>query len=111
MEQQSKLHFGKNQVEINKSDYIHLGKVALALKQDSTLKIQIVGHTSSEGSAAYNQVLSRKRAKEVMNYLINAGVSTEQMEVSAKGEDNLFKTEKSEEDRKENRRVELRIRK
>jgi outer membrane protein OmpA-like peptidoglycan-associated protein len=36
--------------------------------------IQVVGHTDNRGSYAYNQVLSKKRARTVANMLISGGV-------------------------------------
>ena len=39
------------------------------------LRLEIEGHTDSVGSDAYNQTLSEKRAASVRDYLVNNGVS------------------------------------
>ena len=39
------------------------------------LRLEIEGHTDSVGSDAYNQTLSEKRAGSVRDYLVNNGVS------------------------------------
>jgi outer membrane protein OmpA-like peptidoglycan-associated protein len=43
------------------------------LKDNPKLKVRIAGYTSAQGSVAYNQRLSERRADTVMTYLINEG--------------------------------------
>lgn len=105
----SKLLFEKGQIEVRPEDYIYLGKLSKILKGSPDLKIQIVGHASSEGSKTFNQAISLKRAEAVKKHLIGTGVPAEQLEVFAKGESELFQQEKSEADRKVNRRVEMKV--
>lgn len=47
-------------------------------------KIHVVGHTDRIGSAAYNQKLSEKRAKTVVDYLGNKGVAVDSYEGKGK---------------------------
>ncbi len=83
------------------------------LKNNSSAAVVITGHTDSMGPESYNLELSKKRAREVMRYLVNAGIPSEKIEVvgmgekqpvakntNANGSDNI-------EGRKLNRRVEL----
>lgn len=49
------------------------------------LKVKIVGHTSNEGKAKYNEKLSKKRAVAVLNYLVGKGISENRMNAEGKG--------------------------
>jgi len=46
-----------------------LAKVAQLIRARSVGRIQVIGHTDSKGTAAYNQKLSRARAAAVMRHL------------------------------------------
>ena len=46
------------------------------LKENPKAKIRIAGYTSASGTEEYNQKLSERRAKAVMDYLVKEGVST-----------------------------------
>lgn len=61
-----------------------------ALRKYSNVKLKIVGYTDSRGPASYNQRLSERRAKSVLNYLLSKGIdSTQIIEVQGKGEREL----------------------
>lgn len=109
VKRKSMLTFDKNDFNIQEKDFPYLERVASILKKDTNLKVRIVGHASSEGTEAYNMTISEIRAEQVMDYLLIAGVSETQIEIFAKGEENLYRDEKSEEDRMRNRRVEIMI--
>lgn len=71
--------------------------------------IDIVGHTDSTGSNAYNQKLSVKRATEIKKLLEKHGLKSEYTinSVTGKGETQPIKTNKTKAGRYHNRRVEL----
>ncbi|MEI6019742.1 MAG: OmpA family protein [Bacteroidota bacterium] len=54
--------------------YIELNKLAKYLISNSTLEIQINGHSDNTGMAFKNQKISELRAREVFEYLIKKGV-------------------------------------
>lgn len=67
------------------------GKKALNEVSDNILglngnKVDLVGHTDRIGRAAYNQILSLKRANTVRDYLITKGVPAEQIKTRGAGE-------------------------
>jgi OOP family OmpA-OmpF porin len=72
-------------------------------------KAEIVGHTDSGGSDEYNQALSEARAQAVADFLVEGGVSRDQLIVEGDGEKFPIATNDTEEGRAQNRRVEVTI--
>jgi outer membrane protein OmpA-like peptidoglycan-associated protein/tetratricopeptide (TPR) repeat protein len=96
-----------------------LERLVKLMKDNPTLRIEISGHTDSQGDAAYNQKLSENRAKAVVEYLVKAGIDAGRLEFKGYGEAKLqvtdaevsqmkTKTEK-EEAHQQNRRTEFKI--
>ena len=80
------------------------------LKQNPTMRIEIRGHTDSKGSDEYNIVLSRNRAKAVLNYLINqGGIEKDRLVSYGYGERMPIASNATDEGRQMNRRVEFKI--
>lgn len=110
---------GSNEVffDFDKSTLKNAGKQELdrvaadMLKHpDSDFKVVVVGHTDSIGSNSYNQNLSEKRAKSVVNYLISQGVSAAFFNPSngrGDGENNPIADNRTKAGRAQNRRVEI----
>jgi len=72
--------------------------------------VQVVGHTDSTGSYAYNDALSLRRAQSVANVLIDDGVRYRRVRVEGRGEYEPIASNASESGRAQNRRVEIIIR-
>ncbi|WP_373235430.1 OmpA family protein [Cohaesibacter celericrescens] len=70
-------------------------------------KIQIEGHTDSDGDNFANQLLSEKRAGSVVDYLIEAGLSDERLEPKGFGETNPVAGNDTAEGKAKNRRIEF----
>ena len=60
--------------------------VADVLKTDPNRKLTLSGHADSLGSDEYNELLSKKRAATVRNFLMSSGVTDTQIEIVAEGE-------------------------
>lgn len=75
------------------------------IKGHSSSSFTVEGHTDSYGSDAYNQQLSERRAKAVMNYLISRGVPASSLSAVGKGESYPIASNDSREGRAQNRRV------
>jgi outer membrane protein OmpA-like peptidoglycan-associated protein len=71
------------------------------------LRLEIEGHTDSVGSDTYNQSLSEKRAASVRDYLVNSGVSINNVIARGFGKTRPVADNGSASGRKLNRRVEL----
>jgi outer membrane protein OmpA-like peptidoglycan-associated protein len=77
------------------------------LMSHSDIRIKVIGNTDSDGSDAYNQKLSEKRAQAIMEFLINNGVKKERIEFEFRGEKKPVKSNKTGEGKKKNRRVDF----
>ena len=72
-------------------------------------EINVVGHTDSVGSPAYNQRLSMRRAVAVKYYLVGEGIDAGIIDVSGKGEDEPVASNDTAEGRALNRRVDIQV--
>lgn len=81
------------------------------LKQHQDFGVLIQGYTDQQGSATYNKKLGLKRADQVKQELLNAGVAEQQMQVVSLGEEGVLCVDNSDICRHLNRRVHLEIRK
>ena len=69
--------------------------------------LQIVGHTDSDGDAAYNQRLSEERAFVVSNILVANGVPQGRLQTIGRGESQPVATNLTPEGKAQNRRVDI----
>ncbi len=86
-----------------------LDKVASTLTQYEKTYVDVMGHTDSTGSDAYNQGLSENRASAVANYLSGKGVQSARLATKGYGESQPKASNLTEEGRAANRRVEIRL--
>ncbi|MEO1937580.1 MAG: OmpA family protein, partial [Sulfurimonas sp.] len=82
---------------------------AAFLKRNTNYSAKIVGYTDNVGSEAYNQKLSERRAKAVMNALIERGVDAKQLSAIGMGELNPVASNDTAEGRAQNRRIEAQM--
>lgn len=78
------------------------------LARDKSARIDIEGHTSSEGDAAYNRKLSERRAQAVVDELVGRGLERGRLAASGVGEARPLAPNDDEIGRSLNRRVEIR---
>lgn len=105
----SAISFATNSAQLTPNFYDPLNKVAMSLKEYGDTTVQIVGHTDSTGSAAYNQQLSVNRANAVVVYLSAQGVDQARMQAVGMGPSQPIADNKTAEGRAQNRRVEIKI--
>jgi outer membrane protein OmpA-like peptidoglycan-associated protein len=97
----------------NKSDLlpgaqVKLNQVAEALAtQDTESKIVVDGYTDSQGTAAYNQDLSQRRAQAVRDYLVTRGLAADRITAMGFGLNSPVADNATPEGRANNRRVEI----
>ncbi|MGB3148546.1 MAG: OmpA family protein [Paracoccaceae bacterium] len=83
--------------------------VADSLNRYPNTRVEVIGHTDSTGSAAYNQDLSQRRAQAVSRILVGAGVSGGRVVPYGRGEDMPVATNMTDAGKAQNRRVEILI--
>jgi outer membrane protein OmpA-like peptidoglycan-associated protein len=72
-------------------------------------EIRIEGHTDNTGGRNYNMDLSTRRAKSVLNHLLEKGLNGDRMSYRGYGETKPVAPNDTEEGRAQNRRVEILI--
>ena len=86
-----------------------LDQVAQTLASYNQTYVDVLGHTDSTGSDAYNQALSERRAGAVADYLTSRGVARARMGIRGYGETAPIASNDSEMGRAQNRRVEIKL--
>ena len=66
--------------------YQEINRVAQVLVQYPETRIRVAGHTDSDGSEAFNQDLSVRRAENVRNALVAQGVAASRITTIGFGE-------------------------
>jgi OOP family OmpA-OmpF porin len=103
----SNIQFEFNSGVLKTEAYPILDKAVMEIKKDPSAKFVLNGNSSAEGSDAHNLSLSVERAAAVKAYLINSGVSGDNLTVKGFGESKPIANNKSETGRALNRRVEI----
>ncbi|HEY3402873.1 MAG TPA: PorP/SprF family type IX secretion system membrane protein [Ohtaekwangia sp.] len=105
------LHFNFefNSTGIGNDATAYLDQLAEALHDNPDLNIRIVGHTDNVGSDKFNLKLSVARARSVYQYLVDRGVEPDRIAVDGKGMREPLNENRTEQERADNRRVELTI--
>lgn len=81
--------------------------VATSLNRYPDSTINVIGHTDSDGAAAYNLDLSQRRAQSVAAVLRSAGVAPGRIVAVGRGEDQPVATNQTATGKAQNRRVEI----
>ena len=104
-----KIHFEYNKANIKRESYRLLNSLIEVSNGCPDDVIVIEGHTDSDGSKAYNQKLSNRRANAVKNYFVKKGVSKRRIEAIGYGEIHPVATNKTKAGKEKNRRIEFKI--
>jgi len=107
LELKEKLYFAWNDSILQEVSYPVLDEVVQALTENRNFRVQVEGHTSSEGGDDHNQTLSEKRAEAVLDYLVAHGVGKERLVSKGFASSVPIDTNKTSEGRENNRRVEF----
>lgn len=86
-----------------------LDKIGATLTEYEKTYVDVLGHTDSVGSDAFNQTLSEQRAQTVADYLAGRGVQRARLATRGYGESQPRASNTTEEGRAQNRRVEIRL--
>ncbi len=103
------LLFKTGKTDLDERSYRILDQLVDFMNQNPTVKIELQGHTDSDGSASFNQKLSEGRAQSAVDYLVNKGIDRSRMVAKGYGEEAPRATNSTDEGKALNRRVELKI--
>ncbi|WP_426415730.1 OmpA family protein [Aestuariirhabdus sp. LZHN29] len=103
------VNFATNSTDLVDNSPQILNDAANRLKLYPDVKIEIVGHTDSRGTAEYNKDLSQRRAQAVHDYLVAQGVKDDNISARGMGEEDPIADNASAAGRAENRRVQIKV--
>lgn len=103
------IFFDLNKFSLREASAAELDKVIGLLKENPSLKVEIIGHTDNAGKDADNLTLSMNRAKSVTDYLVAGGIDKSRLTSRGYGASRPLATNDTEEGRALNRRTELKV--
>ena len=100
--------FDVNSDQIRPESYGCIKEIADVLKENPTVAVTIVGHTDSDGDAAKNLDLSKRRAASVKNFLVSEfSIEASRMTTDGKGATDPVESNSTAVGKAQNRRVEF----
>lgn len=104
------VYFGFDQTTLKSESHNELAKIIRIMNENSSILVEIAGHTDKIGSAAYNKQLSQKRAQAIVNYLVSKGIPASRLRAVGYGSEKPMASNDDEaEGRELNRRTEFEI--
>jgi outer membrane protein OmpA-like peptidoglycan-associated protein len=103
------IYFDYNKATLRPESIEELERVVRFLQENPTLRVEISGHTDSDGSEMYNLRLSQARAQAVVDYLVSRGISPSRLIAKGYGESRPVAPNDTPENKQKNRRTELKI--
>jgi len=107
--QLNKVYFKRGTATLLETSFIELDQVVDMMNENPTVKIELSGHTDNQGSSKLNVKLSQERVEKVERYLSEHGVDGKRIKGKGYGGLKPVASNASEETRKLNRRVEIKI--
>ena len=100
--------FTSGKADLLPAAQVKLNEVAKALtEQDPDSKMVVEGHTDSQGTTAFNENMSQKRAQSVRDYLVSRGIAVDRITAEGFGPTRSVAANTTAEGRANNRRVEI----
>jgi len=103
------IYFDYDKATLRPESVEELERVVRFLQENPTLRVEISGHTDSDGSEMYNLRLSQARAQAVVDYLVSRGISSSRLIAKGYGESRPVAPNDTPENKQKNRRTELKI--
>lgn len=99
--------FDWNRAVLNEAGRAVVAEAAAAFERSGQAQVEVVGHTDTSGSSAYNEKLSLRRADAVRAELERLGVPPTAIATSGRGQDDLLVPTADHVREAQNRRVEI----
>lgn len=103
------IFFDTNKFDLRQESKSELERLKSILVDNPQVRMEISGHTDSDGSAQLNQMLSENRAKAVVDYLIENGIESSRLTYAGYGAAQPVASNDTAEGKQENRRTEFKI--
>jgi outer membrane protein OmpA-like peptidoglycan-associated protein len=107
----SDLLFELNSAHLHDEHVTVLDSLAAFLSTHRSIYVSVTGHTDSTGAERHNVGLSTRRAEGVSDYLVAKGVSLDRITFEGLGSSRPISSNRTENGRKRNRRVEILLKK
>lgn len=101
------IYFDYDKAEILPEFNDFLNSIIRIVEGHSDLRVKVVGHTDADGSDAYNDELSKRRAEAIIGFFVARGLSRDRIEIDFKGEKNPVGNNSTPEGKQKNRRVDF----
>ena len=105
----SNITFATDRAEVKPGFYDTLNSVALVLQEFDKTRVQVDGHTDSDGPDDYNDELSERRATSVARYFTAQQLNPHRFSVEGFGESQPIASNNTAAGKAQNRRVEIQI--
>ena len=109
LDENADVRFEFNSSDLTSAAQTNLGKLVEIFNKYNDTDILVIGHTDSDGSDAYNQTLSEKRAASVVSFLKSNGIANSRLSSLGMGESDPRASNDTKEGKAQNRRVEFTI--
>ncbi len=103
------IFFDFDKASLKQESFAELNRLAKFMKENPDMDVEIAGHTDNVGTEKYNQKLSERRAKAVVDYLVKQGVDKKKVAAMGYGEAEPLNDNSNAGLRQANRRVEFKL--
>lgn len=103
------INFKRASAEIERRSFSTLNRLADVTMRCPDARVEIEGHTDTDGTPERNQRLSERRAQSVLDYLVRAGVAAEKLSAVGYGETRNVAPNDTAQNRALNRRIEFTV--
>ncbi len=107
--QMQKLQFDADSTKLRDDARPILDEIYVFLKENPSIAVEIGGHTNNLPPAEYCDMLSTARARAVAEYLVEKGIEPERVFYQGYGKRNPLFSNATEDGRRRNQRVEIKI--
>lgn len=101
------IYFDYDKADIRPEYDAFLKRIVYVINSHTDLRVRVTGNTDADGSDAYNDGLSERRAQAIIDFFVKAGLRRDRIVIDFKGEKNPVSDNKSAAGKQMNRRVDF----
>lgn len=103
------IYFDYDKDVIRPEFFAFLSSLIKVIEGHTDLRVKVTGHTDADGSDAYNDDLSKRRAEAIIKFFTDRGLSRDRLEFEFKGEKQPVDSNETPEGKQHNRRVDFKF--